>query len=173
MSPDPNYVLIFTRKWFLEPQDEFSRTLISTHTALGVSVIVFVIARIVWRWSNVQPADVPGSRLEHLAAHTAHILLYAAMIVMPLSGYLGTGGSSQLFFVFELPSFRDTWLFQTVVMGGLGVEWDAFEGVMDFIHKQGGTYVVSVLIGAHVAAALYHHLIRRDEVLRRMIRPEK
>ncbi len=166
-----NYALIYIRDWFYEPKDEFARTLISTHTALGVSVLVFVVARVLWRVANIQPDDVPGLRLEHLAAHSAHILLYAVMIILPLTGYLGTGGPSQFFFLIEFPSFRDTSLFQTVVAGWFGVDWEAFEGVMDFIHKQGGTYLVSVLIFAHAAAAFFHHLVRRDDVLRRMVSP--
>lgn len=166
-----NYALVYSREWFFEPQNEFARTLISTHTALGVSVLVFVIIRVVWRLANIQPADVPGSKLEHVAAHAAHILLYAAMIIMPLTGYLGTGGPSKLFFVFEIPSFRDTWVFQTIMTGWFGLEWDAFEGVMDFIHKKGGAYVISILIAAHASAALFHHLVRRDDVLRRMVSP--
>lgn len=42
---------------------------------------------------------------------------------------------------------------------------------MDFIHKQGGAYVIWVLIAAHAEAALYHHFVRRDIVLKRMISP--
>lgn len=167
-----NYALIYTREWFFEPRDEIARTLLSTHTALGVSVLIFVVARVFWRLANIQPADVPGSKLEHLAAHSAHILLYVAMIILPLTGYLGTGGPSKLFFVYEIPSFQNTWLFETVVKGLFNQEWEAFEGAMDFIHKQGGAYVVSVLIVAHAMAALYHHLVRRDDVLRRMVSPK-
>ena len=103
-----------------------------------------------------QPQNVPGTKLEHLAAHAAHILLYCVIIIVPLSGYFGTGGPSQLFFLIEIPRFADTYLFSTVVEGWMGLTWEQFEAPMDFIHKKGGAYVVWVLIAAHAAAALYH-----------------
>ncbi|GAB5451175.1 MAG: hypothetical protein Hals2KO_15030 [Halioglobus sp.] len=118
-----------------------------------------------------QPNEVPGSRLEHLAARGAHIMLYAVMIILPLSGYLGTGGSSQLFFFIDIPRFADTQVFTTVVEGWMGLDWDQFEAPMDFVHKQGGAYVVWVLIAAHAGAALYHHFVRKDTVLKRMLWP--
>lgn len=168
-----NYAIIYWMEWFVEARSDEARALLSYHTAIGVSVLVFVALRIVWKWMSRQPRDVPGTRLEHLGAHTVHMLLYAVMIVFPLSGYLGTGGSSQLFFVFEIPRFADTWIFQTIIEGWMGISWETFEAPMDFIHKQGGAYIVWVLIAAHAGAALYHHFVRRDIVLKRMIWPTR
>ncbi len=166
-----NYAIIYYRDWFLERRSEEARVFLSYHTAIGVSVLVFVALRILWKFMNRQPEDVPGSALEHFAAHAAHVLLYAAMIVIPLTGYLGTGGPSQFFFLLEVPRFADTQVFKTAVEGWMGLTWKQFEAPMDFIHKQGGAYVVSVLVAVHAGAALYHHFVRRDVVLRRMISP--
>ncbi|MDO6459586.1 cytochrome b [Granulosicoccaceae sp. 1_MG-2023] len=166
-----NFAIVYAMKWFMVPRSEEARAMLSYHTAIGVSVLVFVALRLFWKWSNRTPDDVPGTRLEHFLAHAMHHALYLVMIILPLSGYLGTGGPSQLFFVVEIPRFADTAVFQTVVNGWMGLSWEAFEAPMDVIHKQGGAYVVSVLIAAHAAAALYHHFVRRDNVLRRMISP--
>lgn len=168
-----NYAIIYYREWFVEEGSESIRTLVSYHTAIGVSVVVFVLLRIIWRLMNKQPNEVPGSKTEHFAAHAAHIMLYAVMIILPLSGYLGTGGPSQLFFFIEIPRFADTQLFKTVVEGWMSLSWEQFEAPMDFIHKQGGAYVVWVLIALHAGAALFHHFIRRDAVMKRMIWPIK
>ncbi len=169
-----NYAIIYYREWFVEGrEDPLFRTLLSYHYAIGVSVLVFVVLRIIWRLTNIQPNEVPGSRLEHLAAHTAHIALYAVMILIPLTGYLGTGGPSQLFFFIDLPRFADTQIFKTVIEGWMGLSWEQFETPIDFIHKEGGAYVVWVLIVVHAGAALYHHFIRGDVVLKRMLRPLK
>jgi len=74
--------------------------------------------------------------MEHFAAHAAHIMLYAVMIILPLSGYLGTGGPSQLFIFIEIPRFADTQLFKTVVVERwMSLSWEQFEAPMDFIHK--------------------------------------
>lgn len=166
-----NYMIIYYREWFTEHKSDQGKVLISYHTAIGVSILVFVVLRIIWKFMNKQPRNVPGTPQEHLAAHWAHILLYVAMIVLPLSGYLGTGGSSQLFFFLEIPRFADTNIFSTVIEGWMGLSWEQFEAPMDFIHKKGGAYVVSILIALHAGAALYHHFIRKDVVLKRMISP--
>ncbi len=166
-----NYALIYARDWFFEPRSDAGRALLSQHTSIGISVLVFIILRLIWRRMNRVPEDVPGTRLEHLAAHWMHILLYAVMLIMPLTGYFGTGGPSKLFWSVEIPKFADTWLFTTVINGWLGISWEAFEPVMDTIHKQGGTYLALPLILVHAGAALYHHIIRRDIVLERMIVP--
>ena len=166
-----NYGLIYYRTWFTERSSDLAKTLFSNHTAIGVSVLVFVLLRVLWKLMNKQPKDVPGSQLEHFAAHGAHILLYIVMIVLPLSGYLGTGGPSQLFYLIEIPRFADTQIFQTVIQGWMGLSWEQFEAPMDFIHKKGGEYFVWVLVLLHAGAALYHHFIRKDTVLKRMIVP--
>lgn len=166
-----NYGLVYWREWFLEPRSELGRTLLSTHTAIGISVLVFVGLRIAWRLMNRQPDDVPGTRLEHFASHIVHIVLYGVMIGMPLTGYLGFGGPSKLFFALDVPSFQNTWLFTSVISGSFGISWESFEGVMDFIHKTGGAYAVSLLIALHIGAALFHHFVRRDTVLVRMVDP--
>ena len=166
-----NYAIIYYRDWFVVARTDQAKTLFSYHTAIGISVIVFIVLRIIWRFLNKQPNEVEGSRLEHLAAHAAHIMLYAVMILLPLSGYLGTGGPSQLFFFIEIPRFADTQIFNIVVERWMGLTWDQFEAPMDFIHKEGGAYFVWVLIAAHAGAAFFHHFIRKDVVLKRMLWP--
>ena len=169
-----NYAIIYYREWFVEGrEDPLFRTLLSYHYAIGVSVLVFVVLRIIWRLTNIQPNEVLGSRLEHLAAHAAHIALYAVMIIIPLTGYLGTGGPSQLFFFIDLPRFADTQIFKTVIEGWMGLSWEQFETPIDFIHKEGGAYVVWVLIVVHAGAALYHHFIRGDVVLVRIMNKKR
>jgi cytochrome b561 len=166
-----NYAIIYYKNWFVEAKTDTAGTLFFLHTAIGVSVLVFVVLRIIWKFMNQQPKQVPGSKFEHLAAHGAHVLLYFVMIVLPLSGYLGTGGPSQLFGLFEIPRFADTHVFQVMVEGWMNLSWEEFEAPMDFIHKQGGAYFVWVLIAIHAGAALYHHFIKKDVVLKRMISP--
>ena len=75
-----NYLIIYYKSWFVEPKADLGRTLFSYHTAIGVSVIVFVVLRIIWKLMSQQPKEVPGSKLEHLAAHGAHILLYICLL---------------------------------------------------------------------------------------------
>jgi cytochrome b561 len=166
-----NYALIYGREWFAEPRSDFGRSLFSAHTAIGVSALVFIALRILWRFMSSAPDAAPGTPLEHLIARLTHFALYIVMLGLPLTGYLGFGGAPKLFFALEIPTFRETWVFTSLISGQLGISWESFEGVMDMLHKTGGTYVVPALIALHIGAALFHHLIRRDTVLRRMTDP--
>ncbi len=160
------YASVYYRRWMTEKQTPENWTALQIHLAVGVSIAAFVALRIVWRAMNKPPELPPGSRLEHLAAHGAHWALYAFMIVMPITGYLGTSVATEYF---DIPKFEDTWVFKTLVEGYLGLTFKEFEAPMDYIHKNSGAYVVWVLIALHAAAALYHHYLRRDTVLLRML----
>ncbi len=91
------------------------------------------------------------------------------MIIMPLTGYLGTGVNTEYFTMFDITMFKNTPIYHTVVTNWLNLSWEAFESPIDFIHKQGGKFLVWVLILAHAGAALYHHFVRKDIVLKRML----
>ncbi len=163
------YVSVYYRRWFTEAQTEINMTALHLHLSFGITVMVFIALRIIYKLWDKTPKDVPGSKLEHLAAHSAHYMLYAIMIAIPLTGYFGTGLNTDFFFAFEIPRFRDTAVYDLVITNWLGLTWEQFEPPIDFIHKTGGATVVWMLIGVHIAAALFHHFIRKDNTLRRML----
>lgn len=163
------YVSVYYSHWFLEPRTPESFTALQIHLSVGASVGVLVILRIIWRMKNRLPNNEPGTALEHLAAHVGHYALYAVMIIMPLTGYLGTGGNINYFFLFELPKFESTWLYDLLVNNWLGMTFEEFEKPIDFIHKDVmGAWVVWILIVGHVLAALYHHFVKKDRTLYKM-----
>jgi cytochrome b561 len=162
------YVAVYFRHWFTEPRTPANWTALQLHLSFGISIAVLVALRVVWSLANVRPRPEPGGRLAHLAAHGGHLALYAVLIVMPLTGYLGSGAATDWFFLFDIPKFADTRLFQTVVAGWMGLSFEEFEGPIDFIHKRGGATVVWMLIVGHAAAALYHHYVLRDRTLIKM-----
>ena len=126
-----------------------------------------VALRVLYRLWDVQPREVPAPAWQQRLARAVHVLLYAAMIVMPITGYLGTG--TEFFGLFVIPKFPETWLFAALVQGWLGLTFEEFEKPLDLIHHTAGAYVVWVLIAVHVAGALQHHMIRKDETLLRML----
>lgn len=168
------YVSVYYRHWFSE--GEFSRTELNSntialylHLSFGMTVAAFVVLRIIWKFINKKPDDVPGgSKLEHVAAHGMHWILYAVMVIMPITGYMGTKLDTDFFFLFDIPKFNDTLLYSLIVEQWLQTDWESFEFVMDAIHKNGGAFVVWGLIAIHAGAALYHHVVRKDIVLKRM-----
>jgi len=130
--------------------------------------------RIIWRSMNTQPtleAGLPNlnQKVQHVLAHLLHYVLYAIMILMPLSGYLGTGKATDFFFLFQIPKFEDTWLFDALVWEYLGLTFEEFEAPIDYFHKNIlGAWLVWILILGHTGAALYHHYVLKDRTLIKM-----
>lgn len=163
------YVSVYYRQWFTERETDINLTALHLHLSFGITVMVFIALRLIYKFWDKTPKELPGPKFEHLAAKAAHIMLYVIMIVMPLTGYFGTGVDTNFFFLFDIPQFRETTLYDTVVTDWFGLAWETFEPPIDFIHKQGGKTLVWMLIGLHIAAALYHHFIKKDDTLRRML----
>ena len=164
-----SYCAVYYRQWFTEKETPENWTALQLHLSVGVSLAVIVLLRIVWRNLNQQPKPEPGTKVEHLAAHIGHYALYFVMIAMPITGYIGTGVDTEFFFLFDIPKFESTALFQFMVADGLGLTFKEFEKPIDFFHKEiMGAWVVWLLILGHIAAALYHHFVKKDRTLKRM-----
>lgn len=164
------YCAVYYRHWFTEPKTPPNMTALHLHLSFGISIGVFVLLRVIWRFSNPLPKEPEGTRLEHLAAKAAHLMLYFFMIMMPITGYIGTGLGAEFFYLFHIPKFEEMALFQWFVVDTLGMTFKEFEKPIDFFHKDiGGALLVWILILIHIGAALFHHYYKRDDVLTRML----
>ncbi|GGF71582.1 cytochrome b [Alteromonas lipolytica] len=163
------YLSVYYRHWFTEYKTPENWTALQLHLSFGVTVGVLVVLRIIWRAKNRLPDDEPGSKLAHLAAHWGHYALYGVLIIVPLTGYIGTGVDTEFYFLFNIPEFGNTALFEAVVVNGLGLDFETFEKPIDFIHKAlFGELLTLLLVGGHIAAALYHHFVKKDRTLKKM-----
>lgn len=120
-----------------------------------------VIFRLIWRYKN-PPPTLPQtmSRSELLLAHLSHIALYAAMILLPLTGWLAfTEHVRRTLGVAPANLF---WLVKIPLLPDFGINFH-------FIHKWGGKAAMA-LVALHILAALKHHLYDRDDVLRRIFK---
>jgi cytochrome b561 len=152
------YCAVYYRHWFTEKQTPENMVALHLHLSAGISIGMVVVLRIVWRVMNPQPSFEPGPRWQHLAAHIGHYALYAMMIAMPVTGYIGTGVATEYFYLFQIPKFEDTWL-----------TFEEWEAPIDFFHKEiMGAWLVWMLIVGHAGAALYHHLKLKDRTLEKM-----
>lgn len=133
--------------------------LLVTHKTLGIALLALVVLRLclrLWRGAPALPADLPAPM--RLAAHGSHVALYAAMIGMPLLGWgmLSAGGYPiVLLGDVRLPAI----LPQNAALFSLLRQAHLWLGMAFF-----------ALVLLHLAAALFHALIRRDGVLRSMLR---
>ena len=129
------------------------------HKSVGLTVLTLTLMRVLWRLTHKPPplpAQMPG--WEKLTANATHLAFYIFMMVMPLTGWImSSAGNRPLnwFFLFDVPKFA-------VSKGDAVV---AFSGET---HEIAG-FLWAALILLHVAAALRHHFILKDNVLRRML----
>jgi cytochrome b561 len=150
------YLCIEMRGYF--PKGSATRDALKTwHFMLGSSVFVLATVRLIVHLADRAPAIRPApARWQRIASSSVHLLLYGFMLVMPVLGWLllGSEGRSVPFFGLQLP----------VPMG----ESAALAGQLEEIHETIGSAGYA-LIGLHAAAAIFHHVIRRDDTLRRML----
>ena len=164
-----SYSTVYFRHWFTERDTPENWTALQLHLSVGVTVAVVVFLRIIWRNMNQLPHPEPGSKVEHLAARLGHYALYAVMIIMPITGYVGTGVDTDYFFLFSIPKFESTALYELVVINWLGLSPDQFEEPIDFLHKEiMGKWLVWILILGHASAAMFHHFVKKDRTLAKM-----
>lgn len=131
------------------------------HKSIGLTAGIFVLVRLGWRLRHPAP-PLPSTlpRWQALAARTNHALLYACMLVMPVSGYLGSSFTKYpvKYFGLTLPSWG----------------WDApaLKDLFSAIHYA-TVWLFMALVALHVAAALKHLLADRDEIFARMWPPRQ
>jgi cytochrome b561 len=127
------------------------------HGSIALAVFMLMTVRLAWRLLNEVPAHPQESAAwQNLAATLVHWGLYVAVFAQLVSGSMvvATGGKALPFFgLFSIP---------------LPVaENEETHHFWEEVHEV--TWViVAILVGVHVVAALYHHFIVKDDVLRRM-----
>ncbi|HEY6833171.1 MAG TPA: cytochrome b [Pseudolabrys sp.] len=134
-------------------------TLISLHFSFGVLIFLVAIIRLGWRLIHGEPAPLDGiPPWQVQSARLVHWLLYALIFLLPIFGWLNASwrGMPVTFFgLFEVP--------ELIPKHAPGWRWTGS------VHVFGAEYALLGLVGLHVAAALYHYVIRRDGVLQRML----
>ena len=129
------------------------------HKSIGLLVLALVAVRLGWRLYAGAPPPVPGlPRAQRIAAGTTHAVLYVLVLAMPLSGWLYDSASG-------LRPLE--WFGQFAVPKLVGPD-EALAGALHDVHETLFAVLVVVVL-AHVAAALWHHLFRGDATLARML----
>jgi cytochrome b561 len=134
------------------------RTQISMlHKSMGLLVLLLMTLRLLWKVANPTPADPPGTPgWQSLAARLVHWGLYAAVFFQLTMGLLVAGQRPIPFFgLFEF--------------GPLLAENEEQHELFEELHET-GWIIIAALVGVHVLAALYHHFVKKDGVLKRMTR---
>jgi cytochrome b561 len=126
------------------------------HKEYGLLILGLVLFRLFWRLINITPQlSLPW--LEIFAARMVHWAFYVFMLAMPLTGWLmssASGVSVSFFGLFTLPNLVSA--------------NETLRPLFKATHHWLG-YGLIALILLHTAAALKHHFINKDDILRRMI----
>lgn len=131
-------------------------TVINTHALTGLSVLGLTLVRLWWRVGH-KPPDYPASvspllqRLSHLVQGALYVLMLAVPLIgIPTLLYRGRGLDFGLFKLAS-PVARTP---------------DIFHPLTE-VHELAAFALVGLAVG-HILAALYHQLVRKDEIMRRM-----
>jgi len=140
------------------PRGTLQNTLFITHESLGLTILALTLARFLWRLGRRPP---PPSRdlnqLERLARSGVHVLLYAILIIMPVTGYLFVTLSDidlSYFGIMHVPALAepDKPLGKTFGAIHITLQW-----------------AIYALAAMHIGAALHHYFFRHNDVLTRML----
>ncbi len=150
------FVLILVG-FFWESAGAMKGTVINVHKLTGLTVLALVILRVLWTLSNPKP-KIPNARpWEKIIEHVIHGFIYIALMGMPISGWIMVTSAGR-------PPHL---LGYTLPMPGVAVdkEWAYLAGYVHFILA----CVLMGLVGLHILAALKHHFINHDNILKRML----
>jgi cytochrome b561 len=156
-------VLLIVPQYFLaEAADELPNgieklQLITWHKSLGMLVLLLALVRIGWKLANRGLPRPVGAPWQRKVAAAGHGLLYLLILAQPVSGWLMSSAANYpvtLFGWFQFPAL-------------IGEDHELHEALEE-VHELLFTLVL-VVVAVHIAAALYHHFILRDSVLRRML----
>jgi cytochrome b561 len=149
------FALAETWDWFAKPTQEAMQSL---HISLGVLLAAVIVARLIWRL-------IPGHQMSSLeagwvklASKGVHYLLYGLLVVQVGLGFgwrWAQGNSVGFFGLFGIP-------------GPYGALDKATRHTFHDLHDKVG-WAIIILAGLHALAALYHHYVLKDRVLKRML----
>jgi cytochrome b561 len=127
------------------------------HKSFGLLVLALMLVRVLWRMTH-RPPPLPNSMpsWQKMASGVSHALMYLLLLAMPISGWLmnsASGFPTKLFSVLPLPQLiaRDSDAF---------TRWQSVHSYL--------AYALIALVLLHIAAALKHFLLGRDQVMARM-----
>jgi cytochrome b561 len=137
---------------------EQSALLVQLHRSMGLTILALTLFRLAWRWNTripPLPAELP--LFQKFAARATEYILYVLLLLQPALGLLNTnarGRRVDFYFLGELPP----------VVGPDKVLAKQAMAAHELV-----AYLILALVALHAAAALFHHFVRRDNVLSAML----
>lgn len=137
---------------------QYENAFVGSHVSIGPTILLIMLLRLGWRLANhppPAPRDLPPAL--RVISRMTHWLFYAVLIILPMLGWT----SASAFGV-------TAYLIGFIPLPVLVAKDQAFGHAIGSIHGAVALLLLA-LIALHVAGALYHALVKRDGVLRRML----
>jgi cytochrome b561 len=151
------FYLVYRREYFPKESAEKLQYLL-LHESIGVCLLLLALLMLVWRYAGTRPAmPMNMTPFEIFAAKSTHFLLYLLMLVQPITGIsmsMLAGYKVGVFGWFNLPTLLAK-----------------NEHIGHYVYKTHVwcSYLIIALVSLHLLGSLYHHFIKRDKVLLRML----
>ena len=136
--------------------DRWYKDSLEIHKSTGLLIALLWLLRLTWKKTSIAPKTLSLHAWETKIAHLAHFGLYLLMALICVSGYListADGDGISFYGLFDVPA---------------SVTGENQEDTAGVIHKY-LAWALIALVALHVAGALKHHFIDKDNTLRRMV----
>lgn len=146
---------------------DFSQLLLISrvHHTNGFLILILATLRLTWRASNPTPALPPGlAAYQRVLARLTHVFLYALLFAFPLSGWATLSAYEGEFPIFFF-GWEDVPRIVPQAVDGSHAPYEFYAEIHETCWRIG-----AVVLGLHVMGALWHHVVAKDNVLRRMWR---
>lgn len=148
-------LITFTLGLNLKHNYQYYYEVLMLHNSLGITIFLLAIFRIAWKFINIKPTPLLNKKILMKLATVIHIIFYIIFFILPITGYILTNlqGDTVVFYGINLPEIlerdRDLKYYTHLIHDWLG-------------------NILLVLFSLHVLGALYHHIIIKDNTLRRI-----
>ena len=152
--------ILFATAWLRDPEANAPQAavLLVVHRSTGVAIWTLTMARLVWHWSRGHRPALPDEmgRFQRFAARANEYALYALLVLQPLTGLAQSLFPAKPFALF---------------FGTVPAIFVRNRPLTHFAHDfhEYGAWALLGLIAVHALAALFHHFLMRDQVLKSML----
>ena len=141
--------------------DAWYKGSLDLHKSLGVITAILLLLRVTWRVISIRPNDLTEKEWERKIAHWVHLVLYAGLFFLLLMGFFISTANGQPIMVFEI-----------LEVPAMPWQIENQEDIAGEIHEILAWFII-LMTAIHALAALKHHFISKNDVLRRMLKSKK
>ena len=134
---------------------EFKLTVENTHIIIGMSIFYITLLRMIWKFLNPKPITSTVNKLQLIASKAVHGFFYITLLLITISGVLKLLLSGEEVNLIISTIYIDYFNYELA---------DRFQTVHVI-----SAYFLILLFTIHLGAVVYHHLIQKDPILKKML----